>query len=231
MASIEEEAGIDALPTLNVNAPGVRVEMGFAAVVNAVEGVVVENSDDAEIDTSKQNRSNVSIMPQSNENNTVSRLPSKLPLEPDDVNNGAEAVVEVEGLGVEAGVMPKLNNPPGAMDGVVDASVVGVEVEEGVTPKLKVPVEKGFAVVAAPVMGVGVVGAANDTLAKGDEEVEVDVKDGILAKGEGFAAPSSPPPPFILLALGALILLASGFSPLEKGTIVSYESAHHEARV
>jgi hypothetical protein len=141
-------------------------------------------------------------------------------LETDDVNNGAEVVVEVEGLRVEAGVTPKLNNPPEVVGGVVDANVVEaaveVEVEEGVTPKLNVPVEKGFAVVAAPVVGVGVVGAANGTPAKGDEEVEVDVKEGILAKGEGFEAPSSPPPPFSLLALGALILLASGFFTIGK---------------
>lgn len=149
------------------------------------------------------------------------------------MNSGAEVAVEVEGIGVEAGVVLKLNNPPELVDGAVEAGVevkveeggtpklnnpvevvdgavgVGVEVEEDGTPKLNDPVEKGFAVVAAPVVGVGVVGAANDTLAKGDA-VAVDVdgaaKDGILAKGEGFAAPLSPPP-FSLLALGALILL------------------------
>lgn len=51
-----------ALPTLKVNAPGVRVEVVFAAVENAVEGVVVDNSDDTDIVTSKQNSDNVSTI-------------------------------------------------------------------------------------------------------------------------------------------------------------------------
>lgn len=42
--SVEEEAASGALPTLKVNAPGVRVDAGFAADGNEV--VVVENNDD-----------------------------------------------------------------------------------------------------------------------------------------------------------------------------------------
>lgn len=112
-----------------------------------------------------------------------------------------------------------MNNPVEVVDGAVG---VGVEVEEDVTPKLNDPVEKGFAVAAAPVVGVGVAGAANDTLAKGDAvAVDVDgaVKDGILAKGEGFA-PLSPPPPFSFLPLGALILL-KGVLRHQEETILS----------
>lgn len=209
MVSVEEDAASGVLPTLKVNAPGVRVEAGFAADGNEV--VVVENNDDDGADVAENNGD---------------------ALEVEDVNSGEEVAIEVEGIGVEAGVIPKLNNPP-AVDGAFGAGVevkveegvtpklnnpvevedgavgVGVEVEEGVTPKLKDPVEKGFAVAAAPVVGVSVDGAANDTLAKGDA-VAVDVdgaaKDDILAKGEGFATPLSAPP-FSFLALGALITL------------------------
>lgn len=53
MASVEEDAASGVLPTLKVNAPGVRVEAGFAADGNEV--VVVENNDDDGADVAENN--------------------------------------------------------------------------------------------------------------------------------------------------------------------------------
>lgn len=130
-ASVEEEATSGALPTLKVNAPGVRVEAGFAADANGV--VVVENND---VDGAEVAENNASVVKTNTitistavvyqytvyiRNSTLSRLSSKLPLEVEDVNSGAEVAVEVEGIGVEVCVMPKLNNPPEAVEGAAEA--------------------------------------------------------------------------------------------------------------
>lgn len=101
----------------------------------------------------------------------------------------------------------------------VEAGVA--EVEKGVTPKLNVP--KGFAGAVAAAVGVVVAvdeGAGNVKLANGDEDAVEAAgvpKDTILANGEGFGALSSPPPPFSLLDLGALILSPRTFIRQERG--------------